>query len=352
MSTYTLHHGDALEVMRAMPDASVDAVITDPPYGINMDKWDSSVPAVDIWREALRVTKPGGHLLSFFAARTYHRGAVAVEDAGWDIRDMIMWVYGRSMPTGMNISKAIDKKLGCERQVTGSKRLTGSTRKMKDGTDGMHGSKRSTNSCGNLERMETILSITAPASDLAKAYDGWNTTLKPAHEPIALARKPFAGTIVDNVMLHGTGGLNIRGCSIPSPDSGWNDWRWPANFLHNGERCITDQLGAAQRFFYCAKVNASDRDEGCEHLTHKNSHPTVKPGALMSWLIRLVTPPGGIVLDPFAGSGSTGKQAILDGFHPILIEREGDYIPIIRARCDVATRRLATISPDLFEGTR
>ena len=349
MSTYTLHHGDALEVMRAMPDASVDAVITDPPYGINMANWDSSIPTVDIWREALRVTKPGGWLLSFFAARTYHRGAVAVEDAGWDIRDMIMWVYGKSMPIGVDISKAIDKRLGCEREVTGSVKLSGSSRKLLDGKSGMRGAKLSNNSCGNLKRMETHIPITAPASDLAKVYDGWNTSLKTAHEPIVLARKPFAGTVVDNVMLHGTGGLNIKGCSIPAPGNENKDWRWPANFLHNGDICITDQLGDAQRFFYCAK-RGPDRDEGCEHLPHKNSHPTVKPGALMSWLIRLVTPPGGIILDPFAGSGSTGKQAILNGFHPILIEREEGYIPIIRARCDFA--KSVTIPTDIFEATK
>ncbi|AZD01338.1 DNA-methyltransferase [Pseudomonas chlororaphis] len=395
MSEYQLYHGDCLEQLLQMPDNSVDSIVTDPPYGLSFmgKKWDHDVPSVEVWAECLRVLKPGGHLLAFAGTRTQHRMAVRIEDAGFEIRDMIAWAYGSGFPKSHNL-------------------------------EGEH--------------------------------EGWGTALKPALEPITVARKPFTGTVADNVQAHGTGALNIDMCRVmPTGErlgggdecgksgkpEGWaRPWmddpshvaahnakvtanvekasqlgRWPANLIHDGspevlaafpdapgqlaavstsdtqragQNCYGNMKrgrgkeasansdnsgvvgfqmkpgarrldsGSAARFFYCAKTSRADRHEGLANPgpqfttgttlrkvenvgTSGNNHPTVKPTDLMAYLLRLVTPPGGTVLDPYMGSGSTGKAAMREGFRFIGIERDQDehgnclgYIAIARARIE------------------
>jgi DNA modification methylase len=415
---HTLHLGDCLDILRALPDNSVDAVVTDPPYGLSFmgKRWDYDVPSEDVWRECLRVLKPGGHLLAFAGTRTQHRMAVRIEDAGFEIRDMIAWVYGSGFPKSLDVGKAIDKAAGAEREVVGAyqfpdghKRV--SERTASDRVGQLHGDKHTP--------------ITAPATDAARQWQGWGTALKPALEPITVARKPLCGTVAENVLTWGTGGVNVDGCRV---EGSWSTWRkadgtvseqnqdshsvygqgmgdvrnpehpsgrWPANLIHDGSEEVVGMFpqtasgggvktvngpytsertwstsktpgnsnifqpdsGSAARFFYCAKASKRDRDEGCEgmevrnnmrvngpreneeekHATKRsNHHPTVKPTDLMRYLCRLVTPPGGIVLDPFMGSGSTGKAAILEDFAFIGIEREAEYLEIARARIEHA----------------
>lgn len=381
-----LFAGDCLHVLRGIPAESVDAIVTDPPYGLNFmgKKWDYDVPSTEIWAECLRVLKPGGHLLSFAGTRTQHRMACTIEDAGFEIRDMIAWVYGSGFPKSKNL----------------------------DGD-----------------------------------WKGWGTALKPALEPITVARKPLAGTVTENVTAHGTGAINIAACRVPITsvddgrqfdynhngcnrsslpeggklgmhDGGWKvrkgdvlvpEGRWPANLIHDGsddvlqsfpdapgqQGAITgneptangfsgavkfggmlgriasnpprSDVGSSARFFYCAKASKRDRDEGLDsfenrpagmvsntsgqHITRRdgeyqvankaNIHPTVKPTDLMRYLCRLITPPGGVVLDPFMGSGSTGKAAILEGFNFIGIEREAEYLEIAAARINAAKQEYA-----------
>ncbi|HHI0063361.1 TPA: site-specific DNA-methyltransferase [Escherichia coli] len=361
--TYQLHVGRCEEVLKTLPDNSVDAIVTDPPYGLSFmnHKWDYDVPTVDQWRECLRVLKPGGHLLAFGGSRTYHRLVVNAEDAGFEIRDQILWIYGSGFPKSHNL----------------------------DGD-----------------------------------FDGWGTALKPAHEPIVMARKPFKQTVSANMNEHGTGAINIDACRIPTDEAlnGGTDGllshhregtepfadyeqapegRWPANIIHDGSEAVVSafpdakgQQGdlketgrarpsqgrygdmappkahaarvesekSAARFFYCAKVKPKERDEGLERFIAtsasdmtggrkegsvgindpragagrtngaKNNHPTVKPIALMSYLCRLITPPGGTVLDPWMGSGSTGRAAIEEGFNFIGIDLNPDYVTIASAR--------------------
>ena len=415
----TLHHGDCLEVMRGMDDNSVDSIVTDPPYGLSFmgKKWDYDVPSAEIWRECLRVLKPGGHLLAFAGTRTQHRMAVNIEDAGFEIRDMIAWVYGSGFPKSLDVSKAIDKAAGAEREVVGE-RSTNLNRPITDkwdkSRDRLNGSPFEP-SAGN------VCPITAPATDAARQWQGWGTALKPAMEPVTVARKPLIGTVAENVLAHGTGAINVDGCRVGTDDdtgrktgalfSGMDkpggiiggetvthpSGRWPANLIHDGSdevlalfpqttsgsgnvckggdrvnpsgwveknrtpKTWQGDTGSAARFFYCAKTNKTDRDAGLEGLEAKsaadcvdrkagtagmnspragagrtsgnrNHHPTVKPTALMRYLCRLVTPPGGIILDPFMGSGSTGKAAMLEGFQFVGIERDAEYIEIARAR--------------------
>jgi site-specific DNA-methyltransferase (adenine-specific) len=400
---YQLHHGDCLEVLKTIADNSVDSIVTDPPYGLSFmgKKWDYDVPSVEVWEECLRVLKPGGHLLAFAGTRTQHRMAVRIEDAGFEIRDMIAWVYGSGFPKSLDVSKAIDKAAGVEREVVGSR--------VADDIRGgnMHAANRG-------ERH--VIDITAPATPEAQQWVGWGTALKPALEPITVARKPFAGTVAANVLAHGTGAINVDGCRIAGEPwtrdntggaaemyDGWgmkpnvkaneSGGRWPANLIHDGSdevvglfpvttsgtfpatqntaswkmsskgsglspaRAMGDS-GSAARFFYCAKASKKDRDEGCEGMEvvrvkmnngndadgdpvsdrftkmARNHHPTVKPTDLMRYLCRLVTQPGGVVLDPFMGSGSTGKAAMLEGFEFIGIERDAEYLQIAKARIE------------------
>jgi len=341
MKNYELKLGNCLDSMKAMEDNSVDSIVTDPPYGLSFmgKKWDYDVPSKEIWEEALRVLKPGGHLLAFAGTRTQHRMAINIEDAGFEIRDMIAWVYGSGFPKSHNIGKAIDKLGEGEGE-----------------------------------------------------YEGWGTALKPALEPITMARKPLSEkTIAKNTLKWGTAGINIDECRVGESGarnngsvngSGKNgiygrflgmekkdykQGRFPANLIHDGSEEVvknfpnsgTGDKGSASRFFYCAKTSKTDRNEGLEGLEEKqyshdgrdkeienayqrnksvskNNHPTVKPTKLMQYLVRLVTPKGGTVLDPFMGSGSTGKACMLEDFNFIGCEMDADYIKIAEARISFA----------------
>ncbi len=388
MERLTLHHGDCLSVLRNLPDCSVDSVVTDPPYGLSFmgKRWDYDVPSVEIWAECLRVLKPGGHLLAFAGTRTQHRMAVRIEDAGFEIRDMIAWVYGSGFPKSLDVSKAIDKASGAEREVVGVKTVSSDFERH-------DGSMMSVQNSGG-KNQGTVVPITAPATPEAKQWQGWGTALKPALEPITVARKPLIGTVAENVLQHGTGAINVDGGRVGTEGGGTHcnnrdangkclghdnagrstsgetfhaedssGGRWPANFIHDGSEEATDLLGASARFFYCAKASKADRDAGCDKLQERsagecvdrvegsagmespragagrtsgsrNHHPTVKPTDLMRYLCRLVTPPSGIVLDPFMGSGSTGKAAMLEGFAFVGIEREAEYVEIAKARIE------------------
>ena len=437
-----------MDQIRELPDGSVDSIVTDPPYelGFMGRTWDSTGIAysVPMWNQSLRVLKPGGHMLAFGGSRTYHRMACAIEDAGFEIRDQIMWIYGSGFPKSLDVSKALDKVAGADRSVTGSGRGRTGTAAQPNG--GSNFSDDNYQWPGEFE-------ITSAATDAAKQWDGWGTALKPAHEPIVVARKPLVGTVAANVLKHGTGALNIDRCRIEWPLSGppqigTSAWggaakkltampgqdgptverqapselgRWPANVIHDGSdevlRCFPNapgqqadvtgeepslpaknvygkyrrvasrtrvgegsanaryatkgstnfaalpgerrlDTGTAARFFYCAKADREERNRGCESLGKKpllwssgtqspgtfqaegtdrsaqNNHPTVKPVDLMAYLCRLVTPPGGTVLDMFTGSGSTGIAALRGGFHFIGIERNPEYVQIARLRIE------------------
>lgn len=384
--------GDCLEGLRALPDNSVDSIVTDPPYGLKfMGKaWDYDVPPEEVWRECLRVLKPGGHLLCFAGTRTQHRMAVRIEDAGFEIRDMIAWVYGSGFPKSLDVSKAIDKAAGAEREVVGSKTVSrdftageGEDIAFRSGRPG-----------------QTEVPVTAAATPEAQRWEGWGTALKPALETVTVARKPLGEkTVAANVLAHGTGALNIDGCrvgdfqnttpsgvdrrnaklaelgyrpgeyqmgeKVPNTPPG----RWPANLIHDGSEEVVagfpivkggtavrrnsggntfggcrpkptmgdmgyGDAGSAARFFYCAKASKKDRGDG-------NNHPTVKPTDLMRYLCRLVTPPGGLVLDPYTGSGSTAKAAALEGFRFIGFEIDPDYHAIAERRWLAAIGELA-----------
>lgn len=380
VSLFNLDCRDAMSLY--IPDNSVDAIVCDPPYGLAFmgKKWDYDVPGVDIWAECLRVLKPGGHLLAFAGTRTQHRMAVRIEDAGFEIRDMIAWVYGSGFPKSLGVSKAIDKAAGAERtEVVGERRT---------------GVQRGSFNDGSVDEASKWNPITAPATEAARQWQGWGTALKPALEPITMARKPLIGTVSANVLAHGTGGLNIDGCRVWTDDganparpprtanailgggrgtnltaSEHNDaGRWPANLIHDGSSDVVaafpDSNGSGPaRFFYCAKASKADREEGLESApdrvlamsnqakaelargnmhagdsgmnsakVRKNHHPTVKPTGLMAYLCRLVTPPGGVVFDPFMGSGSTGKAALREGFGFIGCEMDDAYFAIAEAR--------------------
>jgi len=377
--TFTIHNGNCIEVMRTMADNSVDSIVTDPPYelGFMGKSWDSTGIAfnVEVWTEALRVLKPGGHLLAFSGSRTYHRMAVAIEDAGFQIRDQIMWLYGSGFPKSLDVSKAIDNKAGSK----GADRVIAEA-----GVSGSHENPT-----------KAILNKGTPVEPEAQQWAGWGTALKPAHEPIVLARKPLIGTVAANVLEHGTGGLNIDGSRVGSKrdseqtQGSYNGsevaivgqrqggkiypetlGRFPANIIHDGSDEVAELLGEPARFFYCAKASKRDRNEGLEGFeairvhdgrqagnkggsnprnrtndVKVNHHPTVKPTDLMRYLVKLITPPNGIVLDPFTGSGSTGKGAVMEGFNFIGIEIDPDYVAIATARIQY---QLDNIEPTLF----
>jgi DNA modification methylase len=379
-----IYNMDCLEGMKLIDDNSIDSIVTDPPYelGFMGNKWDSTGIAynVELWQEALRILKPGGHLLAFGGTRTYHRMACAIEDAGFEIRDQMQWIYGSGFPKSMDISKAIDKKLGAERVVTALQKTRDLSRH--DGEvkgDMLVGKSRGS---AVIERKDN------PATPEVKQWDGWGTALKPANEPIVVARKPISEkTIAENVMKWGTGGLNIDGCRIESggehkrayqptnhergvygkqtafqPSN--KEGRFPANVILDeeagkmldeqsgiskgsskprknkgaGNICYGDyktiitqndtwgDTGGASRFFYCAKASKKERGEG-------NNHPTVKPLKLISYLITLVTPPNGICLDIFEGSGTHALACIENGFKYIGFELEKKYY-------DIATERI------------
>lgn len=418
-----VYHGNNLDVLPTLPDNSVDSIVCDPPYelGFMGKKWDSSGIAysVELWQQCLRVLKPGGHLLAFGGSRTWHRLAVAIEDAGFDVRDSIAWLYGSGFPKSLDISKAIDKAAGAEREVI----ATGFAYGMSKG-QGEAGYRPADYESKQLSNV--------PITPEAEKWQGWGTALKPAFEPVVVARKPLIGTVAENVLRYGTGGLNIDGSRIGnekisvhnaptgsfaggeldrgSDTSSYREHtgRWPANIVldeytaglldeqsgvltsgamdksritasnriygaspKNNVGLWEASKGGASRFFYIAKASKRDRNEGLDGLPEiqtiggggtnadldkngnlrtdsaggkygsikaakQNFHPTVKPTDLMRYLIKLVTPSNGIVLDPFTGSGSTGKAAILEGFSFIGIELTNDYLPIIEGRLNYA----------------
>ena len=346
MNKVELMLGNCVEQMKFIATDSIDSIVTDPPYGIKFmsKKWDCDVPSVAVWQECLRVLKPGGHLLAFAGTRTQHRMAVNIEDAGFKIRDMMAWIYGSGFPKSHNISKALDKAAGAEREVTGSRTADD----IRGGN--MHAANRGVS--------HTIELRDKPATPEAQQWEGWGTALKPALEPITVARKPLSeNTVAANVLKHGTGGINIDESRIGG------EGRFPANLIHDGGDEVVDVLKDAARFFYCPKASKKDRDEGLDKMEEqqfvqwqtgngasgkpsslsegrdtkrRNTHPTVKPTDLMRYLVRLVTPKGGTVLDPFMGSGSTGKAAVSDGFDFIGIEIDPDYLAIAKERIDVS----------------
>lgn len=352
----TLYGGDSRDVLRVIPDCSIDSIVTDPPYAINfMNKgWDTgdTVLSIAFWIECLRVLKPGGHVVAFSGTRTYHRMACAIEDAGFEIRDQLSWIFGSGFPKSQNVSKQLDKMAGAEREIIVERTLN-------NNRFAISGSGVAQE---RFRKFEGNANITAPSTDAAKKWEGWGSALKPAHEPICLARKPFVGTIAANVLAHGTGAINVDGCRI-GVESNLNAGRFPANVVHDGSEevlagfpatapsptgLITQgggafgsgaprgdksfqghgDTGSAARFFYSAKANANDRIG--------SKHPTVKPVDLMQWLCRLITPPNGTILDPFAGTGSTGEAAWREGFSAILIEREIEYQADIARRMELA----------------
>jgi len=456
--------GDSLEVLKDFEDNYFDSVVTDPPYGLSFmgKKWDYDVPQVELWKEVYRVLKPGGHILSFVGSRTYHRMAVNIEDAGFEIRDMLGWLYGSGFPKSHNIGKAVDKldakELRIKRKIKFTKWLksTGVTvndlnkelRKNNLITEKSSGAMHfldiksqpaiptlemfncfkhlipkppkeimnlileRTVESENFKNREVVgkktsgigtafgegewksgkaeeVDITIPKTEQAKQWEGWGTALKPAHEPIVMARKPFNTSVAENVLTHGTGGINIDECRVGT-DGGTkkidtencreslgkygdglnggkvqslNEGRFPANIIHDGSEEVLeifpetgkatasfrgDRAGvntpfggkdsfrghndngrSAARFFYCAKASKAERNMG----DNKNHHPTVKPIKLMEYLVRLVTPKEGIVLEPFVGSGTTLIACKQQGFNYIGIEREQEY-------CDIAEARL------------
>lgn len=395
----TVLHGDCREVMKELPDNSVDAIVTDPPYelGFMGKKWDSSGIAynVEMWAEVLRVAKPGAHLLAFGGTRTHHRMICAIEDAGWEVRDCLGWLYGSGFPKSLDVSKAIDKAAGAEREVVGIITEGRASTPRQDIRAGRMHAQSDGDVRGYLGNK-----ITAPATDAAKQWEGWGTALKPAVEYICLARKPLIGTVAENVLRHGTGGINVDGCRVGTESTirnqndgpqwsgkynggqrlnGSDSGRFPANIIHDGSdevmalfpettsntrqptgkpkytgsendsnamrtsstldttvRGHTDS-GSAARFFYCAKASKKERGNG-------NSHPTIKPLKLMKYLCRLITPPGGLVLDPFAGSGTTAIAAQEEGFNYLLIEREQSNFDMIQTRLAQHHRQLPLLA--------
>jgi site-specific DNA-methyltransferase (adenine-specific) len=441
---FDIRLGDCLDVLKALKENSVDSVVCDPPYGLSFmgKKWDYDVPSQEIWEECLRVLKPGGHLLAFAGSRTYHRMAVRIEDAGFEIRDQIMWIYGSGFPKSHNIGKSVDKIQGNERGVIGEKKR-GDVQKAKKNGSGYLADPANRN---NVKQFGYGTEIITKGNS---AWEGWGTALKPAHEPIVMARKPFKGNVAQNVLEWGTGGINIDDSRIGLSEGddprlgGKGVWssnkmakntygdyegkevtssplgRFPANVIIDGSNEVLnffpntkkagnkkdmnknlnynatsykfstsknpaiqgDEGGSAARFFYCPKASKKDRNEGLDEFEDKeaprrddgqpygmntnkfrqdgserkpvqpkkNNHPTIKPTDLMRYLIRLVTPSGGITLDPFMGSGSTGKAALKAGFSFIGIEREEEYFEIAKARLEHQQKKNKGKQINLFD---
>jgi DNA modification methylase len=388
----TIIQGDCLEEMKKLPDRSIDAIVTDPPYELAFmgKKWDASGIAynVDMWGECLRVLKPGGHLLAFGGSRTYHRMACAIEDAGFEIRDSIHWVYGSGFPKSLDISKALDKAANAKREVISVAKRSNA--------------KGSITNYSNWERPEEY-DITAPATPAAKQWSGWGSALKPAHEPVVLARRPLEeATIAENVLRWGCGGLNIDATRISTTESterpngigmfhayikenvggGSANGRFPSNLIHDGSPAVLAEFakagerkvgffnghrnkpktkndfgifklqdeapsheastGSAARFFMACEFTPADYApivyyaKAAPSERNGSTHPTMKPLSLMRYLCKLITPPGGLILDPFGGSGTTGIAAIKEGFHYILIEQQAEY-------CEIARKRVAAV---------
>jgi len=388
----TLYCADCKDVLPLLKD--IDSCVTDPPYGLSfMGKgWDYDVPGQDIWSLVFSSLKQGSHLLSFFGSRTYHRGVIPIEDAGFEIRDQLMWLYGSGFPKSLNIGKAVDKLQGNEREVVGQMK-----------THDIRGNAMMEATVPELKKQKQGIDV--PITKGNSEWEGWGTALKPAHEPIVMARKPIPKTIAENVLEHGVGGINIDECRVetnPEVDDMLkevervqrdesNVWsnknsgfkkennnltgvpikgRYPANVMHDGSEVVQDILADKARYFYCAKASKKDRDEGLNEFQYKQSssmsgrrkpenmsdykidndvtgrfvterkniHPTVKPTDLMKYLCTLVTPKEGIVLDPFMGSGSTGKAALQKGFRFVGIEMNEEYFEIACSRIEAAQK--------------
>jgi len=377
---YQILHGDNRETLKTIPDNSIDAIVTDPPYGIDFlgKAWDANTGALETYQECLRVLKPGGHILAFSAARTYHHLAVTLEQAGFEIRDQIMWIYSSGFPKSQDVGRSIQRSIGVEEYEA----VVDTTKNAGFGmTD--HARVRAGEQWSTQEKQVGKVKVTSPE---AKVWEGWGTALKPAHEPIALARKPLKLSIAKNCQAHGVGALNIDATRVPyddgqiikggakivKMDEAWsenldktsiaeNNWtgndqgRFPSNVLGD--------IPGYQKYFYCPKVSRAERHIGFEELpapydrrTERgesgsaglqglqklngekqtdggNNHPTVKPIELMKYLIKLITPPGGTVLDPFNGSGSTGCAAVELGYEYIGCELDANYV-------EIATRRI------------
>lgn len=333
---HRIHCKDCLEMLRDIRDGSADSIVTDPPYGIGFmgKEWDVSVPGSEFAKEAFRVLKPGGHVIAFAATRTIHRLVVNLEDAGFEVRDMISWLQWQGFPKSLDVSKGIDELKGAVREVVGHK---------DSGLD--KGSGNSVSFQGASGRAENgLIPVTAPTTEEAIRWDGWGTGLKPAQEPAILVRKPFKGTVVENVLKHGTGALNLGECRYqqgdkawPGPQDGPGGWGGGAGFSNPQHKWGVGSAGNARpqdgrwaaNIYYCPKPSVAEKDQGGV----SNFHATVKPVALMRWLVRLVTPPAGVVVEPFAGSGSTIVAAHLEGLTCIASERD----PL---SCDVSVARV------------
>ena len=386
---YKIYNGSMLDMLEVIEQNSIDSIVCDPPYelGFMGEKWDSSGIAFQskTWEKCFKVLKPGGYLLAFGGSRTFHRIAVAIEDAGFEIRDTIMWLYGSGFPKSLNIGLAIDKRLGIDNRTGNSNKGAGSK---------------------NTAVLNTGLNREYEERKAQNKYEGWGTALKPAYEPIIVARKPFKTTVAENIMKYGVGGLNIDECRVEYGNETDNrigtdakaggskeslfgffsnvkdkniqmyklNGRFPANVIHDGSEEATDNMQDASRYFYTAKASKKDREEGLEALpegllrrmrpdkddnnptglnkeerfapvVRKNFHPTVKPTELMQYLIRLVSPKGATILDPFMGSGSTGKAAMFENrerdanYKFIGIDLEKEYCEIAQARIDYALNK-------------
>jgi DNA modification methylase len=391
MTTYQILQGNSLELLKTIEDNSVDAIVTDPPYGLSQHSqgdivnaltawlageeythgkkgfmgkaWDSFVPSPMLFKECYRVLKNGGHILCFAGARTQDLMSLSIRLAGFEMRDACLWLYGSGFPKGQNIGKSVDKKLGNKRE------------KIQNPFHGRNPNGR--NNGDNLYGIDTRTDLTTDFSKGNSEWEGWNTNLKPAYEPIIMARKPLDGTVVNNVLKHGVGGLNIDACRVGSEQrhnpSNFNQpnktacaymtqgretqGRYPANIILDGSDSVEALFpNETQRFFYHAKASKADRDEGVVALSETegvgalrdgdrpafnkgNPHPTVKPTQLMRYLVKLVTPQGGLVLDPFMGSGSTGKACMLEGFNFVGMELSEEYVKIAEARIEHARQQ-------------
>ncbi len=406
-TSYKLYQGNMLDMLKAIQPNSIDSIVTDPPYELNfMGKgWDNAGVSFqsETWRKCFEVLKSGGYLLAFGGSRTYHRIACAIEDAGFEIRDTIMWLYGSGFPKGINIANGVEGKLTIgsankkdQKQLDGEKGIIQLGYNKNNAEDGWRPN--------NYNGQETTVKVNY-TTDEAKRWQGWNTALKPSFEPIIVARKPFDGTLIDNVLKYGVGGINIDECRIElengyefketnrqtrqsnvftGENCGFKSetnntasasplGRYPANTILTYDETDEKEVcgGSIARYFYCAKASKRDRDEGLDEFEEKrkagygydkgymnagegmfkerqtlkrNTHPTVKPTALMQYLVRLVTPKGGTVLDPFNGSGSTGKAVMYENkdrsanYKYIGIELTEEYLPIARARIEYADK--------------
>lgn len=358
-----LRLGDCLEILQTLEDNSVDSVVCDPPYHLTSTKdgkkgfmgkeWDGGDIAfrTDVWKECLRVLKPGGHLLAFSSSRTYHRIATAIEDAGFDIRDQIMWIYGQGFPKSHNIGKAIDATI-----KTGKSNPKAINQSEMTKTDGkvVNVIQPSNGILG--EKKEVIKNIGASLeTNEAKDWEGWGTALKPAHEPIVMGRKPLSEkSVAENVLKWGTGGINIDDCRIGFRDEADKESAKPGSLNATGEHSMfglksgnelneegrfpanvmfgDDSDEDWKRYFYCPKASKKEKGVG-------NTHPTIKPIALMEYLIKLITREGGVVLDCFMGSGSTGVAAIRNDYSFIGVEKEQEYFDIAQQRIDYETEK-------------